>query len=126
VNQEVYPFYSTAEEATHHAILASGKNPKQVGCALYPDKTPEAAATALRNALNPNRDERLTADQHIFIANYVQRFDYVYYVAHRCNHSRPKHETPAEKAAELQEILFQKAEELTRVLEQVNKLRPAA
>ena len=116
MSQETMPFFDSAEEATAHAIHASGKSFKQVGAALWPDKTIDAAATGLRNALNPNRDERLTADQHVFVANFCGRFDYVHYICMRTNHSRPSQQTPADVAAQLQTEFFSQINSLKGLL----------
>lgn len=124
MSQQILPFFDSAEAATKHAIEASGKDPKEVGHALWPDKSPAAARTALLNALNENRAERLTADQHVFVANYCRRYDWLYYVAMQCSHSRPEHVTPAEVAARLQQQLFAKTDELRGLLTQIDALRP--
>lgn len=118
------PFHESAEAATKHAIAASGKTVKQVGAALWPDKSADAARTALSNALNENRDERLTADQHIFIANFCGQYDWLYYAAHQCSHARPAQETPQARAAEVQAALFAKAAELRSLLNQIEALEP--
>ena len=96
------PFFDCAEEATKEAIRKSGKPMKDVGKALWPDKSVEAAATAIRNALNENRDERLTSDQHMFIANYTGHYDWLHYCSHGCSHSRPEPVAPEDTRAKLQ------------------------
>lgn len=102
MSQHAMPFFDSAEEATKEAIRKSGKPMKDVAKALWPEKSIEAGATALRNALNENRDERLTADQHLFIANYLSEFDWLYYAAHRCGHSQPVPIEPEDQHARLQ------------------------
>lgn len=117
------PWFDSAEAATKHAIQASGKNPKDVGNALWPDKTAAAAQTALLNALNENRNERLTADQHIFIANYCGRFDWLYYSAMQCNHSRPNPVTPEAKSAELQAEIVKAFGQMKGLISQFESLQ---
>ena len=124
MTQHALPFFDSSEAATKYAIEASGKDPKDVAHALWPDKSPAAARTALLNALNENRAERLTADQHVFIANYCRRYDWLYFVAMQCSHSRPEHITPAEVAARLQQQLFAKTDELRGLLSQIEALKP--
>jgi hypothetical protein len=123
MSQENFPFFESSEAATKHAIQASGRDMKEVAKALWPDKTVDAGRTALLNALNENRSERLTAGQHIFIAKHCGRFDWLYFVCHQLSHTRPIAVTPAEQVAELQQLLFRKAAELKPVLEQIEKLR---
>ena len=123
MSQESMPFFDSAEAATKHAIHSSGRNPKDVGSALFPDKTPDAARTALLNALNENRSERLTADQHIFIANYCQRFDWLYYCAHQCSHARPEQVTPEAKAAHIQAALVETVGQMKSLIGQFEALQ---
>lgn len=123
-NQEAFPFFESAESATKHAIQASGREVKDVAHALWPDKTVEAARTALSNALNEHRSERLTADQHIFIARYTGRHDWLYYACQQLSHSRPTPVTPAEQAAELQQALFETADQMRSLLDRVSALKP--
>jgi len=93
--------FDSSEAATRHAITASGRDPKDVGHALWPDKSPPAARTALLNALNESRAERLTADQHLFVARYCGDFSWLYYVCARANHSRPVLQAPENRALEI-------------------------
>lgn len=102
MTQQALPIYETGEEATKAAILNSGKTMQQVGHALWPERSVEAAATLLRNALNPNRDERLTSDQHLFVANFTGDYSWLYYCAHRCGHSQPVPVAPEDEQARLQ------------------------
>lgn len=124
MSQENFPFFESSEAATKHAIQSSGREIKDVAKALWPDKSVDAARTALSNALNENRSERLTADQHLFVAKYIGRFEWLYYVCHQCSHTRPVPVTPAEQAAALQSALFEKSGELRALLDQVEALKP--
>lgn len=124
MTQETMPFFDSAEEATTHAIHASGQTFKQVGCAVYPEKTAEAAATALRNALNPNRDERLTFDQHLLIARHCNHYAVLRYACFKTSHSQPVIQTPTEEAARLQQQLFTVADQFKSLLAQVETLKP--
>lgn len=123
MSQQLLPFFDSAEEATKHAIHASGKTIKQVACAVWPDKSPTAAQTALANALNEARNERLTFDQHLFIAKFCGQYDVLRYAAHQCDHSQPIPQTPTDKAAQLQALLFSKAGELESVLASIKQLQ---
>lgn len=122
------PFFESDKAATKYAIQASGKTNKQVASSLWPEKTVERAQTDLNNALNDNRDEQLSSDEHAFIANLCGQYDWLYYHAHKCRHSRPVLQTPEEVAAQVQEQLFQKADELEALLRQIRavKLRSVA
>lgn len=124
MSQQRMPFFESAEDATRFAIAASGKAPKQIACALWPDKSPAAAHTALMNALNEGRSERLTFDQHLFVATYTGQFDVLRYAAMLCDHSQPVPQAPQEKAAQLQAALFSQAANLKGLLQQIEALQP--
>ena len=123
--QDVMPFFESAEAATRHAIEASGKDPKEVASALFPDKTVSAARTLLLNALNENRAERLTADQHIFVANTCKQYHWLYFAAFKCGHTRPEQITPEARTAKLQSALFARASDMAKVLREIEDLRNA-
>lgn len=116
------PFFDSAEAATLHAIQASEKDPKQIASALWPDKSVPAARTALLNALNENRAERLTADQHMFVANYCGQYDWLYYASHKCRHSRPHQLTPEAETARINQALQDKARELRGLLDAIDSI----
>ena len=124
MSQQTLPFFDSDKAATKYAIQASGKSTKQVAAALWPNKTMERAQTDLNNALNDNRGEQLSSDEHSFIANFCQQYDWLYYQSHKCRHSRPVLQTPEEVAAQVQEALFAKADELEALLRQIRAVNP--
>lgn len=124
MSQQTMPFFESSEAATRHAIEASGRELKQVACSLWPSKTPEAARTALANALNPNRDERLTADQHVFIANLTSNYAWLYYVCHQCSHTKPDWQTPEEQSAKAQREFTVLADQMKQLLAQFETIKP--
>lgn len=124
MTQQAMPFFESDKAATKYAIQASGKSIKDVAHHIWNGKTIERAQTDLLNALNENRETQLSTDEHMAIARYTGCYDWLYYVCHRCSHSRPVPVTPAEQAAELQAALFAKADELRAVLGQIEQLKP--
>ena len=124
MSQQSMPFFDSDKAATKYAIQASGKTMKDVGHALWPNKSIERAQTDLLNALNDGRAEQLSSDEHAFIANYTGQDEWVRYVCLKTSHDAPRRVTPSEQAAALQEALFTKAGELRSLLDQVDALRP--
>lgn len=124
MTQAAMPFFESAEGATRHAIQQSGKSMKDVASYLWPGKSVAAAQTQLLNSLNEGRDETLSADEHIAIAEYCQQYDYLYYTAHRLSHTRPTLVTPEEHAAAIQAELLRRVDELQPLLAAFQKLRP--
>lgn len=122
MNQEVMPFFDSSEAATKHAIQVSGKPPKDVALVLWPDKSIGRAGTDLNNALNENRGERLTADQHILVANYCQQYHWLYYVAHQCSHAQPQRVTPEARRAQQQEDFAKLAKQMKGLLAEMGSL----
>lgn len=64
--QSDLPFYESPEDALKAAVQALG-GAKQVGSALWPDKTPDGARTRLLDCLNPARTERLDITELMFV-----------------------------------------------------------
>lgn len=124
MTQQSMPFFESDKAATKYAIQASGKSMKDVGHALWPNKTMERAQTDLLSALNENRAEQLSTDEHIFIAVYVGQFEWLHYACHRAMHSRPSPVSPSEQAAELQQALFDTAGQMRALLDRVDALKP--
>lgn len=58
--------YEDELDALRETVRALG-GPKKVGPLLWPDKKVETASRSLSDALNPNRDERLTPSQVLMI-----------------------------------------------------------
>lgn len=122
MTQETLGFFDSSEDATKTAIRLSGRNIKEVACMLWPDKSPAAAQTGLLNALNDNRVERLTADQHIAIANFTGRYDWLHFACGQCSHATPQQVTPAAKAAQQQERFVSLAKDMKALLAQMGQL----
>ncbi|HZR35699.1 MAG TPA: hypothetical protein VFA75_10015 [Nevskia sp.] len=123
MSQHSLPFFESAEEATRHAIEASGRKFKEVAPALWPDKSVEAATTLLRNALNEARAERLTFDQHLLIARHVGRFDVLLYAAMSCNHSLPTPVAPADLEAKLQRDFIASVQQLESIQRRLSSIQ---
>ncbi|MCR9092351.1 MAG: hypothetical protein NXI11_13430 [Proteobacteria bacterium] len=117
--EHAMPWFESSEEATRHAIQASGKPLKAVAAALWPDKSPTRAYTDLANALNENRSERLTADQHIFIANHCGQFDWLYFAADQCCHSRPHAIAKEDREARLKQEFIDAVKHLKHIQAQL-------
>lgn len=60
--QTELPFFDCAEDALRSCVQALG-GAKQVGAALWPDKSPDQAARLLLDCLNASRPEKLELTQ---------------------------------------------------------------
>lgn len=99
--QAQMPWFETAEEATQNAIQHSAKNPKEVAHYLWPGLKMDSAYARLMGAMNPDRPEKLSADEHIAIAEFTGRADFLYYVAVTLRHTQPEPQKPADEAMDL-------------------------
>lgn len=124
MSQQVLPFFDSDKAATKFAIQASGKAVKEVAAALWPNKTVERAQTDLLNALNDNRESQLSSEEHCFIANFCGQYDWLHYVAHRCSHSRPVRQTPAERSAQVQQVIEETLGRLEIVMREYRAMTP--
>lgn len=124
MSQSELPFFDSAEAATRHSIEASGKSLKEVASALWPDRNIEAARTLLANCLNENRPERLTCDQHAFVAIFCARFDWLYYVCHRAGHSQPTAQTPEDQKAQVEAAILETVDRFEVLVRQFKQLAP--
>lgn len=115
MSQAEMPFFDSPNEATKFAIQSSGKTYKQVGAALWPQKTPEQASTLLANALNDNRKEELDSSEHIFIGKYCQRFYWLYHACIESDHTIPTPITPEDRKADLQRQYIEAAKAVERI-----------
>lgn len=129
MNQQAMPFFESDKAATKYAIQASGRSPKEVASALWPNKTVERAQTDLLNALNENRESQLSTDEHIFIAKFCQQFDWLFFACHRCGHSRPMAQTPEDQQAQIQAAILETADRFEALMKRFRELpgvRPRA
>jgi hypothetical protein len=120
------PFYESAEDATYSAILDSRKPVKEVAHALWPHLHIDSAYARLKGALKSERPEKLTAGEHIFIANYCQQFHFLYYCEKQLHHSGSTPVAPEDEQLRLQQIIIQGQRELTQAMNRYNALRPGA
>jgi hypothetical protein len=138
VLQSEMPWYESAEDATSsalakgRALILSRVNNKKLNhikvaaVALWPGLNNEDSAYArLKDALNPDRPAKLTADEHIFLANFCQEYDFLRYTEAQCHHAGSELLKPEDEQAHLQQIIIQGQRELTQALNRYNALRPS-
>lgn len=116
------PFFESAEDATYSAILASRKPIKQIALALWPSMKIDSAYARLKGALNPDRPEKLSADEHIFIANHCNQFQFLYYTENQCHHSGTNPCSPEDEKAELQRKAEQTVSEMKAIVRRLEAI----
>ena len=111
------------------AMLASGKTPKQVASALWPSMKPDSAYARLKNSLRPERDEKLSFAEVIFICRETNCFDPIYYACDELTLHRPLPKAPADEKAELLLTIQKQQAQLLQAmarLERTNSLQAVA
>lgn len=114
IAMEQFIRYDSIEEAITAAIHRSGKTVKQIACALQPDKKAERANAYLNEALNPNKEQKLSMDEIIFICKETQQFQPLYYMADECKHTRPKPTVVETEKNEISSMLHDAATLISR------------
>lgn len=117
--QQDFSFHASAEDATHAAIHKSGKAMKALAYELWPSLKMDTAYARLRGCLNQDRPEKLTADEHLKLANLTGQYDFVHYCAQECQHSRPEPVSPEDERARLQREFVTLAKRLEGILGRV-------
>ena len=107
--------FDSAEEATSAAIVRSGKEFKEVAGKVFPSLAIASAYARLKASLNPEKPEKLTADEHLLIANFCGEYDYLYYCASKCHHSMPQPVAAQDEKAELQRRVVAAVEDLKKL-----------
>lgn len=129
MGQSEFPFHETAEDATKKSIIDSKYTFEQVASKLWPELKLVSAYARLKNALREDARELLTADQHLFIANFTEQYHFLYYCAQHCHHSQPDPVAPADEKAALQHEFNEsvtRLEELAQRIQAVDKRSAAA
>jgi hypothetical protein len=121
--QAEMPFFESAEDATHSAIIASRKPLKEVALSLWPSMKMDSAYARLRGALNHDRPEKLSADEHIFIANHCEQYHFLHYIENQCHHAGSQRVTPADELAHLQQDILKGQQALTQAMNRYAALR---
>lgn len=72
---EMGEFFEDINDALRQAVKALGGN-KAVGVKLWPEKTATAAAQSMSDCLNPERREKLSPEQVVFILRMAREKGY--------------------------------------------------
>lgn len=112
--------YESLEDALLFCIRASNKEIKQVAAALWPSD--RNAAARLGEALNPAKRQKLHIDEIIFIMNFCNRYDPLFYIADRCLHERPERRSVESEQKNVAEQYQNMMEQITKSYQHIVKL----
>lgn len=119
-----FPFYESPEDALKAAVQVLG-GAKQVGAALWPDKTPDAARTRLLDCLNHSRTERLDITELMFVFRRAHEAGchgpFAWLAAEIGYEARPV--TKAEEVDRLTSVIEQSTKTLASALESLKQVQ---
>lgn len=116
-------FYDSINDALRTVIQALGGN-KVVGCKLWPEKAPEAAARSLADALNDHKPEKLSAEQTLLLlrmGHEVGCHAGMVYIAQEAGYE-VKPITPSEERDRLADAILEATRTLSRALKSAESL----
>lgn len=114
--------YENIEDALMFCIRSSNKEVKQVAAALWPSDPVQTSYNRLLDALNPNKRQKLSMNEIIFIMHFCDRYDPLHYMEDECLHTRSTKKKPEIDAETVQKRFEQMLEESTRAYQQFQKL----
>lgn len=120
-------FHERVEDALDEVIRVCGGR-KKFACDLWPDKPARDAHNLLDACLNPERRERFSPSQVLFIARRGHEAGYhafMTYFARECGYDI-KPITPAEEVDRVTSVIEQSTKTLTTALATLERLKRAA
>jgi hypothetical protein len=118
------PFYDTPEKALDACIQALGGS-KKVGFLLFPEKSPESAATYLSNCVDANRNEKLSLSHTVMLFKLAKQagiFAPFVWFASECGYeARPV--TRAEEEERLTAVIEQSSAMLSQALATLERIK---
>lgn len=118
-------FFEDINDALREAVRALG-GVKQVGAWLWPEIAPDTAGNRLRDCLNPERREKLSPEQVLFILRRAREVGYhaaMEYLAASCGYAKPAPLAPEDKLADLQRQFIASVESLERIQRQIQSMQ---
>lgn len=120
------PFFEGPEDALRAAVQVLG-GAKQVGAAIWPDKTPDAAGRLVQDCLNPARAEKFDVTQVMFIFKKAkeagQHGPFAWFAGELGYDARPV--TRAEEVDRLTTVVEQASKTLAQAVAQLDRIQAA-
>lgn len=107
-------FYDSIQDALRDVIRACG-GPKVVGCKLWPSLSPDRAANAVNDCLNPDRRQHFGEDEVIHLLRLGRDSEChvgMAFIAQACGYSDPVPVQPQDEIAALQSRFIEAAQSL--------------
>jgi hypothetical protein len=121
-------FFEDINDALKEAVRALGGT-KAVGALLWPELAPDTAGNRMRDCLNPDRREKLSPEQFLFILRGAREagcHSAMGYVAAECGYAQPKPVERDEQLNTVQEQFINSVQDLQKLAGLVERLsRPS-
>lgn len=115
-------FYEDEHDAAAYAVANSGREPKEVACAIWPGMKPASAYAKLQACLNRLGDQSFKFHEYIALMRFCGQYDPLYYLCDETLHARPPRVAPEDEEVKLVEAIRTAAEQLRRGLEAADRL----
>lgn len=115
-------YYESIEDALRMTMHLSQKSYKEVAYFLWPSLTPERAHQRLLEALNPEKNQKLSFDEIIKISLFCNRFDALMYMADACSHVRPLPKKGEDEDREIKEMFQNMQADIKKSLDLFNAM----
>lgn len=116
-------FYDSINDALRTVIQSLGGN-KVVGCKLWPEKAPDAAARSLADCLNEHKPEKLAPEQVLLLlrmGHEVGCHAGMFYLAQECGYE-VKPITPSEERDRLADAILEASRTLQRAMKAADSI----
>jgi hypothetical protein len=121
-------FCESITDALREVVRACG-GPKVVGCKLWPEKTPDAAARTLSDCLNDARAEKLSPDQVLLLARMGRErgcHAVVAFFASECGYAAPVAIEPEDERAQLHREYIEAVKVLAVLSSRIDRIEPTS
>ncbi|MEI7443288.1 MAG: hypothetical protein WCK28_00220 [Burkholderiales bacterium] len=121
-------FVESINDALREVVRACG-GPKVVGCRIWPEKSPDAAARTLADCLNDARAEKLSPDQVLLLARMGRErgcHAVVEFFASECGYAPPQPIEPEDERAALYREYVEATKVLAHLAARLDRIEPAA
>lgn len=101
---QLHLMHESVTDALREVIQAAG-GPKKIGALLWPDQPTDQAAGRVRDCLNPDRRERFTPDQVMYLLRVGREcgcHSLINYMARESGYADPQPVEPEDEVARLQ------------------------
>jgi len=117
-------WHDSLEDALRDVIYALG--PKKAAGDLWPDKDPTHGVRALHHALDPERAEKLSISEIVWLLREGSMNSHHMAMAHLsavCGYRPPEPTTPEDERAQLQREFIEAKKEFSRLAARIERLR---